>query len=146
MSNFLNTNQDFRPIPELNDLNRPFWEACKQKKLIFQCCDVCEHIRYPIAEFCPKCLTSEHRWVPVSGHAEVYSFVVFHRAYHPAFVDRVPYNIAWLRLEEGIFMISNVVGLESQSDIQIGMKVSVDFKEIEGDLSISLPVFRAAKE
>jgi uncharacterized OB-fold protein len=141
MSNFLNLNKEKRPLPELNDLNRPFWEACQQKKLIIQHCEKCSHLRYPISEFCPKCLSSDYKWVPVSGNGEVYSFTIFHRAYHPAFADKVPYNVAWIKLEEGIFMISNVIGMDSQSDIQVGMKVTIDFEDIEDDML--LPVFRS---
>jgi uncharacterized protein len=141
MSNFLNLDKEKRPLPRLNDLNRPFWEACKKKKLIIQCCVKCGHFRYPISEFCPKCLSSEYKWIPVSGNGEVYSFTIFHRAYHPAFRDKVPYNVAWIKLEEGFFMISNVIGVDSQSDIQVGMKVTVDFEDIED--GISLPVFRS---
>ncbi|MFJ8236247.1 Zn-ribbon domain-containing OB-fold protein [Ureibacillus sp. NPDC094379] len=140
MSNFLNLNKEKRPLPELNELNRPFWEACQDKKLIIQLCEKCSHHRYPISEFCPKCLSSEYNWVPISGKGEIYSYTIFHRAYHPAFKNKVPYNVAWIKLEEGIFMISNVIGVDSQSEIQVGMKVMVDFEEIEDE--ISLPVFR----
>ncbi|MHB1469243.1 MAG: OB-fold domain-containing protein, partial [Solirubrobacteraceae bacterium] len=40
-------------------------------------------------------------------------WVVYRRAYHPAFADRVPYNVIVAELDEGPRLISNVVGIEA---------------------------------
>ena len=47
----------------------------------------------------------------MSGNGKVYSFVVYHRVYHPAFKDKVPYVVAVVELDEGPRIISNVVDL-----------------------------------
>ena len=35
---------------------------------------------------------------------------MYHVAYHPAFKDRLPYNVALIELQEGPRLISNVLG------------------------------------
>jgi uncharacterized OB-fold protein len=34
--------------------------------------------------------------------------VIYHVAYHPAFADRIPYNVAIVELEEGPRLITNI--------------------------------------
>jgi uncharacterized OB-fold protein len=75
----------------------------------------------------------------LSGRGTVFSFVVFHRAYHPAFSNDVPYNVALVELEEGPLMISNVIGVAPDA-VYIGMPVEVVFVEIAP--GIWLPKFR----
>ena len=32
-----------KPLPEITEDNRPFWEGCKQHKLLLQRCSKCSH-------------------------------------------------------------------------------------------------------
>lgn len=128
-----------RPLPTITDLNRPFWDACARHELRMQRCTRCGHIRWPIEGVCPRCLSREADWIVLSGRGTVFSFVVFHRAYHPAFSNDVPYNVALVELEEGPLMISNVIGVAPDA-VYIGMPVEVVFVEIAP--GIWLPKFR----
>ena len=60
----------------------------------------------------PNCLAPEAQWQPMSGRGQVFSFVVFHRAYHPAWEGKVPYTVALIELDEGPVMLSNVIGVD----------------------------------
>ena len=60
------------------------------------------------------------------------SWVVYHRAYHPAFADRVPYNVVVAELDEGPRLITNVVGIEGGEGLAIEMPVELQ-AETEGD-------------
>jgi uncharacterized OB-fold protein len=71
----------------------------------------------------------------------VFSFIVFHRAYHPAWEARVPYTVALIELEEGPIMLSNVVGVD-HTKVAVGLPVSVAFEAI--DESLAMPVFKPA--
>ena len=44
-----------------------------------------------------------------SGHGRVVSWVVYHHAYHPAFKDRLPYNVRWSSSTKGPRLITNMV-------------------------------------
>ena len=46
--------------------------------------------RFPPAEVCSECTSDAYDWKPVSGKGRVFSFVIYHRAYHPGFQERDP--------------------------------------------------------
>lgn len=95
--------------PERDALNTPYWDSLAKGVLSFQRCDACEHAWLPARSECPGCLTDQWQWVPATGGAKLISWVVYHLAYHPAFANRLPYNVAVVELDEGPRMISNVV-------------------------------------
>ena len=69
----------------------------------------------------------------------MFSYVVFHQAYHPGFKDDVPYNVALVQLEEGPRMYSNIVGT-SNDQVRIGDAVEVVFDPVTPEVTI--PRFR----
>lgn len=131
-----------KPMPELNELNTPFWEAANKGQLKMQKCGGCGHIRYPISHLCPECLSEEYDWQQLSGRGTVFSSVVFHQVYHAAFKEEVPYNVSLIQLEEGPRMFSNVVGI-SPSAVTVGQSVEVTFHPASD--VISIPKFRCVE-
>jgi uncharacterized OB-fold protein len=67
-------------------------------------------------------------WRPSSGRGEVHTYTVFHHAYMPWLADRVPYAIAVVRLDEGPFFHTDIVGC-APSEVAIGLQVEVMFEE-----------------
>lgn len=130
-----------KPLPTIEDGNRPFWQAARQGKLMLQQCGECGHIRYPINHVCPRCLSEQLDWVALSGRGTVYSSIVFHQVYHQAFALDVPYNVSLIQLEEGPRMFSNVVGIPP-SDVKVGDAVTVTFDPVTPEVSI--PRFKPA--
>ena len=127
--------------PTINDVNRPFWEGCRRGELLLQRCTHCKRLRYPAALVCPDCLAREAEWQEMSGRGKVFSFVVFHRAYHPAWEGKVPYVVALIELDEGPIMLSNVVAVDNAA-LEIGLPVEVEFDVV--DASLAIPVFAPA--
>jgi uncharacterized OB-fold protein len=78
----------------------------------------------------------------VSGRGWVHSFVVFHRAYHPAFAADVPYAVAVVELEEGPRLLSNIIDVDPLR-IHCGMHVAVKFADLSPDVSV--PKFSPAE-
>ena len=130
-----------KPIPIVIDENRPFWEATRRKELLLQCCRDCGAYRFPPNILCVECSSTAFDWKPVSGRGKVYSFVIFHRAYHPGFADELPYAVACIELAEGPRLMSNIVGIPP-GEVRCDMPVEVVFEEITDE--ISLPKFRPA--
>jgi len=128
-----------KPLPEINEENRPYWEAAKRQALKLQKCVDCNQYRYPPAPICPRCLSINAEWVRVSGRGRVYTWAVFHQVYHPAFKEDVPYNVAVIKLDEGPQLISNVVACNTE-DIYTDMLVEVVFEKITEE--VTLPKFR----
>lgn len=130
-----------KPLPTLDDLNRPFWTAAREGRLALQHCGDCGKPRYPINHVCPHCLCETYEWKPVSGRGTVHSSIVFHQVYNQAFAMDVPYNVSLIQLEEGPRMMSNVVGIPPQ-EVKVGDKVAVVFDAVTPEISI--PRFQRA--
>jgi uncharacterized OB-fold protein len=128
-----------RPLPTIDDDNRPFWDGARAGELRMQKCCGCGHIRYPISELCPQCLSGEFEWQRLSGRGKVFSTIVFHQIYHAAFAGEAPYNVSLIQLDEGPRMFSNVVGVPP-SEVKVGDVVEAVFEPLTED--VTLPRFR----
>jgi hypothetical protein len=81
-------------------------------------------------------------WVKVSGRGKVFTFCIFHQLYHPAWKDDIPYNVAWIKLDEGPLLMSNIICCENK-EIFIDMPVEVVFDDVSE--SATLPRFKPFK-
>jgi uncharacterized OB-fold protein len=126
----------FHPIPEPGTLSAPFWRAGLEGTLRLQRCGACGHIRFPLDEICPRCLSPEYEWAAMSGRATVQTFVRFHRAYDPSWEDRVPYVVALIELDEGPVMISNVIG-DGATSVKVGDPVEVVYDVKNADAALA---------
>lgn len=128
-----------KPIPEIDEESRPFWEACRRHELYVQKCGDCGALRYYPRALCGNCLSSNTRWVKCSGRGEVYTYTVTYQNRGAGFRDELPYVLAYIELEEGVRMLSNVIGCDPGS-VRIGMPVEVVFEDINEE--IALPKFK----
>ncbi|MBI4514347.1 MAG: OB-fold domain-containing protein [Deltaproteobacteria bacterium] len=131
-----------RPVPQSDAVIRPFWEACARHSLCFQQCAACGHRWLPASVVCPRCWAAGAEWRQARGEGSVFSFAVYHRAYHPAFEPLLPYIVAVIELAEGPRLVSNIVG-SAPGEVRVGAPVRLEFLDI-GDAA--LPVFRLAPQ
>jgi uncharacterized OB-fold protein len=123
-----------KPVPEVTDMNRLYFEGTAQGELRLRSCRRCE-ARFRFAqEWCPKCWSQELGWVKASGLGRVSHFSIVHQPPSDAF--ETPYVLALIELDEGVRMMSNVRCGPEQ--VRIGLPVRVTF-ERRGD--VSLPMF-----
>jgi uncharacterized OB-fold protein len=120
-------------------LTEGFWDAARRRELVIQRCDECGVLRHYPQPLCPTCASDRWSWTPVSGRGVVYSFSVAHRAFNPAWADRVPYAVATIELDEGVRMVSDLPDTDVER-VSIGAQVEVFFEEIGEELV--LPRFR----
>jgi uncharacterized protein len=120
---------------------RPFWEAAAQGRLILQRCRSCETVRFPPRHQCVKCWSPETAWFDATGHGEIESVTIIHRAPTPAFRDRVPFALAAVALTDGVRMITDLIG-EGALQARIGDKVEVCFETCTNG---ALPQFRLSR-
>ncbi len=131
-----------KPLPAYDNVNRRYWDAAKGHEFVLQKCAECGNVQFPPAGVCSKCLSDNLEWVRASGKGRVWSFNVFHQVYWESFRSEVPYNVAWIELQEGPMIISNLVGIKNE-DIRVDMPVEVVFEDITEDWT--LPKFRPAR-
>jgi uncharacterized OB-fold protein len=124
-----------KPFPQPNVVSLPFWEAAKRHELQIQRCGSCGmYVFYP-REVCPDCLSSDLKWVKVSGKGTIYSYTIAHAPTHPAFAKDVPYVIAIVELAEGPHIFTNIVECKPEL-VQIGMPVEATFDDVTPEISL----------
>lgn len=115
---------DLSPQPEITSVNKPWWDGLAAGKLTYQRCS-CGHKWLPPRAECPACLKADPQWETASGNATLISWVVFRTAYHPAFANRLPYNVAVVELQEGPRLVSNIIDAPDGKGLSIGMKLQL---------------------
>jgi uncharacterized protein len=130
-----------KPIPDA--ITEPFWTGAREGRLVLQRCRQCGLFIHPPRPVCRQCQSMDLGHEEVSGRWTVYSFTETHKAFHPFFVDRVPYLLGVIELEEqpGLRLLSNLVRV-AEPDVRMGMPVEVEFEQLAPDLTI--PVFAPA--
>jgi uncharacterized OB-fold protein len=124
-----------KPLPRIDGPNRPFWEGTRQGRLILQRCLDCGTWRFPAARWCHSCRGERAEWQAASGHAALQSFCLFHKPYFEGFAAELPYNVIQVRLEEGVQLFSNLVGLPNNR-IAIGMKLQARFEPVTDTVTL----------
>jgi len=120
-----------KPVPEPDELTKPFWDAVDAGRLEVQRCVKCRHFNHPPVDICPRCHSMEHAFEQVSGTGKIYSFTITHDARQPAFTEIQPYPVAVIELDEepGLFMLTNIPGAEVE-EVKTGLSVEVEFEEL----------------
>lgn len=131
-----------KPLPQITPLDREYWEHAREHRLHIQRCKQCGTYRFPASPVCAECASPEWEYAPVSGRGEIVSWVVFHRSYFPSFDADVPYNVAGVKLDEGVMLMSNI--LAPNDTLRHGMRVEVVFDDVTPEISI--PKFRPVQD
>ena len=130
-----------RPLPAFPEPDtQPFWEATKNHELRYQVCDDCDGIVFFPRRHCTHCLGQSLSWKTSRGQGTLYTYSVVRQNYHPAFRERLPYVIAWVDLDEGFRILSNLTGVDDPArDVKIGQRVQVEWEDYD---AVSLPLFK----
>jgi hypothetical protein len=117
-----------------NPENRPFFEATRKGQLLLKRCTACGELHYYPRAVCPFCASERTEWVEAKGRGTIYSYSVMRRA-------AAPYAIAYVTLQEGVTMLTNLVDCDFDR-LRIGDPVRVVFKPAEdGEM---IPMFTPA--
>lgn len=109
----------------------PFWRASANSKLLLKRCAACMKTHWYPRVVCPLCGSDKTDWIEASGRGEVYSYSVIERA-DPQYI------LAWVRLEEGPTLITNIVDCKLDA-VGIGDQVEVAFRRAKEGRTV--PVF-----
>jgi hypothetical protein len=120
------------PEPSINMETEAYWAAAKEGTLLLKKCNACGKTHYYPRAICPHCTSSDTAWYEASGKGVIYTYSVMRRG-------ATPYAIAYVTVEEGITMMTNIVDCD-YDELAIGQAVEVTFRATEGDQA--LPVFR----
>ena len=131
--------------PPAGDESAPFWEATREGALLLQWCTACDRAIFYPRSFCPHCGAdgTALSWRPASGRATVHAAVVETRpeAAGAAFSGGEPYCVALVDLDEGVRMMTNIVGCPP-TEVHSGLAVEVTWEALSDGRQ--LPLFRPA--
>lgn len=91
------------PAPMVQAETLPYWQAAGEGRLLIKRCKACgEHHHYP-RDICPFCGSDDTEWCSASGLGRVYSFSTMGEG-------EAAYTLAYITLDEGPTMLSNLLG------------------------------------
>ena len=128
-----------KPLPRIDEESKGFWEGCQRHELHVQQCRDCGALRYYPRALCPRCLSDDTSWVLSSGRGTVYTYTVTYQNQAAGFRDELPYVLAYVELDEGVRLLTNIVGCAPET-VSIGMPVEVCFEDVTPE--VTLPKFK----
>ena len=129
-----------RPLPSTTDPDTAeFWRRTQDQVLAFQQCEDCQNVVFYPRRHCSSCGSRNLVWREASGRGHIYTFSVVRQSYHPFFRTQVPYAVAWIDLDEGPRLLSNVIGIEDPGALEVGQRVQVDWEQHD---ALSIPLFK----
>ena len=121
-----------KSIPVPDDVSKPFWDACNERKLVVQNCMVCKRYQFPPEKNCAACGSNESlEWREVNGRGTILDYyVIFDSRIRPIREDQ-PINVAVITLDEEpeINFLSNLPGVPIE-EVPVGASVEVFFEEV----------------
>jgi hypothetical protein len=117
--------------PAVNPGDQEYFDAAAEGKLLLKKCGECSEVHHYPRALCPFCFSDKVSWVQAKGTGEIYTYSVTRRG------GPVPYCIAYVTLDEGVSMMSNIVDTDLDT-IRIGQKVKVVFKKSENGTSVPM--------
>ncbi len=109
------------PTPE----SKPYWDATAEGKILLPRCDDCGTVIWYPRTTCPECMSTNVSWFEASGRGTIYSFAVVRRQGGP-WRDALPYVLAYVELDEGPRVLTNIV---DSLELEVGQRVEAVFHD-----------------
>ena len=126
--------------PKTNEDSAPFWAATGEGRFTLQRCTACDTVIWWPRAVCPECSSFDLAWFDASGRGKVYSYTIVRRS-QGKWNDVTPYVLAYVELEEGPRVMTNIVDGDPEA-VAVDSKVIVAWDDTgEGS---ALPRFKLA--
>jgi uncharacterized OB-fold protein len=126
------------PDPHIDADSAAFWAATLAGRLLLGHCPACAETFWYPRPLCPQCGAWGADTVEASGHGTVETFSRIFRGVGE-YAAAAPYYLAYVRLDEGPVLLTNLVDAEPE-DVRIGAPVRVVFFPTESGRA-ALPRF-----
>ena len=119
----------------------PFWEATREGRLLLQWCAACDRAIFYPRPSVPTAArqTTDSEWLAARGTGTVYAAGVEHKpeAVGAAFSQGQPFCVALVELDEGVRMLTNIVGCPPDA-VYCGMPVAVTWEPLSDGRQLAL--------
>ena len=116
------------PAPAVSPEAKPYWDATAEGRLLLQRCSDCETVLWYPRGFCPSCSSVRLEWFEATGRGTVYSYTVIRRGAAPPYAGGEPYVLAYVELDEGPRVMTNIVDCDPES-VSVGDAVQAVFHD-----------------
>ena len=110
--------------PLVTPETQAYWDAAGTGKLLLKYCTACDQYHHYPRALCPHSFSDKTEWREAKGTGTIYSYSISRRA-------SPPFTMAYVALEEGVTMMSNIVDCDFET-LKIGQTVKVVFKPSDG--------------
>lgn len=133
--------QNQLPVPEIviNPDARAYWEGTTRGAVVLQRCAACQSVIWIPRAICPVCWSQDLSTFEASGRGTIYSWTRTAKGM-AEYRDAGPYLLAYVELEEGPRVMTNLVGFEG--DPAVGDAVQAVFDKATDEAALLR--FRAA--
>ena len=121
--------QPTRFEPPVTPFSEPFWDATREQRLLLPWCRTCGQPFWYPRETCPRDLTTDIEWRPASGGGVVHAASVMPKPANPAMAGREPYVVVLVELDEGVRLMSTVVGGDPAA-VAVGDRVALAWEPL----------------
>lgn len=122
------------PAPRVLPEAKPYWDAADAGRLLVKRCRACTAFHHYPRDVCPHCLSLDTEWVEARGTGTLYAASTMGRG-------DAAYTIAFVTLDEGVTMMTNLVGCDPRA-VPIGAALRVVFVPSDGGPKV--PMFEPA--
>jgi uncharacterized protein len=115
------------PVPD--DLDRPFYDAANEDRLVLQYCAADDRWQYPPRPVCAQCGSADDlSWRQAQGRGTIYSYAVVYDTPIASLRSDQPFNCAVIELDQcrDIKFMSHLPGTPA-GQVSIGAPVQVVF-------------------
>jgi len=133
---------DVIPVPRIDPEQRAYWQGTTREQLLLTSCNSCGEVIWHPRPFCPSCSSADVSWMPASGSGVIYSYTIVRVGAEAEYARQMPYVLAYVELDEGPRVLTNVVGV-TEEDLSIGLPVRAVFHHGRG---FALTRFSAAPD
>ncbi|MCL4326426.1 MAG: Zn-ribbon domain-containing OB-fold protein [Candidatus Thermoplasmatota archaeon] len=113
-----------------------YWREAKSRYMLQGSkCGRCNRLFFPKRSVCPSCKSLSINNIDnfnLSGNGVIDAFTYVHEGL-TGFEMQIPYVIAMIKLEEGISITAQVVDIDDNTKVYIGMPVRMVFRKIGED-------------
>ena len=121
------------PLPKIDGPDAPYWEGLRARQLRVQHCVDCGTPRFPSTRYCANCHSDRSEWRKVDASGQIETWCTFHQRYFEG-LD-VPYTVIQVRLDCGIRLFSNPVGIDSTA-LALDMPVEGVFEDVTPEVTL----------
>lgn len=119
------------PLPEARSdgVDRPFFEAAREHRLVLQQCETCGNIQFPPEVLCIRCQGGQVSWSEVNPRGILTTFTRVWHSVHPALTESVPYLVGVVEVAPGARLIGNILGDPNRTDLSFDMPMEAVFED-----------------